>query len=165
MEFKDIPWFEWLYKITNCWIVKAIKRQWTDGRINIWYITKNWYKIYNLFKNWKQYKFKAHRLVLLTFIWASKLIVNHKDWNKLNNNIDNLEYCTYSENNKHAYKIWLRKKRFWKDNIRSIQVTNWFNFWDSINLASKELWLDPSSITKCCKWKLKTCGWFNWKYI
>jgi hypothetical protein len=48
--------------------------------------------------------FKVHRLVAIHFIEnPNKLnIVNHKDGNKLNNNVENLEWCDYSHNNRHA---------------------------------------------------------------
>ena len=45
---------------------------------------------------------KVHRLVLLAFIGPSHLEVNHKDGDKENNNLNNLEYCTHSENHIHA---------------------------------------------------------------
>lgn len=39
---------------------------------------------------------------MLTFVGPSNLEVNHKDGNKLNNNLSNLEYCTSKENMSHA---------------------------------------------------------------
>ena len=49
---------------------------------------------------------RAHRLVALAFIpnIDNKLTVNHKDHNKLNNNVDNLEWSTHSEQNFHKRK-------------------------------------------------------------
>jgi len=68
-------------------------------------------------KNWRGYlqiciswvNKSVHRLVAIAFYWEDKRTVNHKDWNKENNNISNLEYLTMSENVKHAFKNWLRK--------------------------------------------------------
>ena len=50
-----------------------------------------------------------HRLVLEAFIGPSDLDVNHKDGNKLNNNLSNLEYVTRSDNAKHAFRLGLQK--------------------------------------------------------
>ena len=51
----------------------------------------------------------VHRLVLSSFKDKSNLFVNHIDGNKSNNNLENLEWVTRSENQKHAYKIGLQK--------------------------------------------------------
>lgn len=55
---------------------------------------------------------RVHRIIATCFIENQKKLpcVNHKDGNKLNNNVSNLEWCTYSENTLHAYKAGLEKK-------------------------------------------------------
>lgn len=54
----------------------------------------------------------VHRLSALTFLMHPKdtdhLVVNHKDGNPKNNNVSNLEWTTYAENNRHAFQTGLR---------------------------------------------------------
>lgn len=51
----------------------------------------------------------AHRLVMLVFVGPSDLDVNHKDGDKLNNHLDNLEYVTPKENIRHAIDVLGKK--------------------------------------------------------
>lgn len=80
-------------------------------------IGENGYLYYRLSKNNKKKMFYAHRLVAKNFIDNphNYEVVNHIDGNKLNNNVTNLEWVTYSENTKHAHDNNLinfpRKKR------------------------------------------------------
>lgn len=76
-------------------------------------IGENGYKYYRLSKDNKKKMFYAHRLVAEYFLENKNNlpVVNHKDGNKLNNNIDNLEWASYSENTQHAYENKLIKER------------------------------------------------------
>lgn len=69
-------------------------------------------KVYNGYLNvsLKGTGFAVHRLMVLTFLdqHPDKPIVNHKDGNKLNNQLDNLEWCDYTDNIVHAFKTGLR---------------------------------------------------------
>ena len=62
----------------------------------------------------KKQTFRVHRLVLMAFNpieGLENLEVNHKDGNKKNNDLSNLEWCTSSENKQHAFKMGLMKPR------------------------------------------------------
>jgi len=55
-------------------------------------------------------KVKVHRLVMSAFFGDdSDLVVNHKDGNRSNNNLENLEFCTHAQNSKHASLTGLQK--------------------------------------------------------
>jgi hypothetical protein len=54
---------------------------------------------------------KMHRLVLYAFLGDSELQVNHKNGVKSDNKLSNLEYCTKSENLKHAYRIGIASNK------------------------------------------------------
>lgn len=55
----------------------------------------------------KPTRYTQHRFIAEAFHGLSDLIVNHKDGNKQNNRADNLEWCTYSQNVKHAFDTGL----------------------------------------------------------
>lgn len=73
------------------------------------------YQIINLSKlDGKKRTFRVHRLVMMAFNPVEnmdELEVNHLDGNKKNNKLENLEWCTASENQKHAFKTGLQKAR------------------------------------------------------
>lgn len=79
-------------------------------------------------KNNKTYGKYIHQIVAETFIPKPDLdknyIVNHKDGDKLNNHIGNLEWVTYSENNQHAYdnSLKARGEGFYSSKLRESDV-------------------------------------------
>ena len=89
----------------NC---KQIKRK---GRVLKQY--KENYCSITINENGKIKKKLVHRLVASAFIPnpQNKPCINHKDGNKYNNNIDNLEWCTIQENTKHAYDKGLQNNK------------------------------------------------------
>lgn len=70
---------------------------------------------------------KVHKLVAETFVPNPNnyKIINHKDGNSLNNHIDNLEWCTMSDNLQHAYIMKLKKSKI--HNMDRQQVVNMLN--------------------------------------
>lgn len=114
-EWRDIPNYEEYYQINKEGVVKSLKRiifrkdntiQTFKSRILKQYISSNGYKSVSLTKNGTTRMFNIHSLLVLSFInkdyIVQKLVVNHKDGNKLNNDFSNLEIVTSSQNNQHS---------------------------------------------------------------
>lgn len=104
-------------------------------------------------KNGKRKHEFIHRLVALAFLDNSigYPVVNHKDENKVNNCVDNLEWCSVSYNN-----IYSKGK--------AIVCVETNKVYECSQTAARELNIDGSSIRKCCKGQLKTCGGYHWEY-
>lgn len=66
------------------------------------------YRAVSICVNGKETTALVHRLIMAAFNGESKLQVNHINGNKSDNRLENLEYCTCSENHKHAYRVGLK---------------------------------------------------------
>lgn len=110
--WKDIKNYEGLYQISNFGNVKSLARSIDCGKFirnvkeKLLKQSKNssGYLHVTFSKNNKLKTFTVHKLIMNTFIGDSNLTINHKDCNKENNNINNLEYITNEDNLKHAHK-------------------------------------------------------------
>ena len=102
--FKDINGYKGIYQISNLGNVKSLK--YGKTRLLKKYLSKGYYRVSLSFKG-NVTRPVTHRLVAENFIpnYKNKPCVNHIDGNKENNHISNLEWCTYSENEIHSYKI------------------------------------------------------------
>lgn len=112
-EWKDVPGYEGRYQVSIFGQVKSydmmVKSVYGSsrkmkGRIRKQHVANSGYKFVMLYKDTKPSTQYLHRLVALTFIPKvnGKEYVNHKDGNKLNNHVDNLEWCDCFENMRHA---------------------------------------------------------------
>jgi len=120
--WKDVKGYEGIYQISNKGRIKKVN---TDNILKPSLAGKGYFRI-GLRKDKKPKYYYIHRLVAEAFIpnVDNKEFVNHKDLNKLNNNVDNLEWCTPKENNNyrgHQLKrnisttIWYLKKKYPKE--------------------------------------------------
>lgn len=111
-------------------------------------------------------KYALHRLIALTFIEnpENKPIVNHIDGNKLNNQLDNLNWVTCSENNIHAHKIGLNKGNK-REIIQYDLEMNQIQKFDTIKEASKKLSISLSCIKDVLKRKQNSTKGFIFKYL
>lgn len=119
--WKPVEDYEDLYMVSNTGLVKRLKKSiiFYTGSIKVYtekvlygYENKvDGYVYYGLTKDDKQRKFKIHRLVAKAFIPnpENKPQVNHINGIKTDNRVENLEWCTSSENHQHAWDIGLKK--------------------------------------------------------
>lgn len=118
--WKDIHGYEGIYQVSNTGKVKKLYREWfgrngglrtSEERIFTPHYSKFGYNHHCLIKAGKTKDVRVCRLVALAFIPnpENKPFVNHKDGNKANDHVDNLEWNTHSENDLHAFRIGLRK--------------------------------------------------------
>lgn len=145
-------------------------------------LNKNGYLRVYLSKNGKVSKKYVHRLVAETYIPNPENLpqINHKDGNKLNNNANNLEWCTAKENINHSFAKGLsyvpkgEKNPLYgrydinanrhKEIIQYDLYNNFIKKWNSIAEASRKLKISYNGIRNCCIKKTKKFGGYVWKY-
>lgn len=170
--WKDIEEYEGLYQISNLGRVRSLNhfrenRQGgyeQKGRIRKIYNSKT-YSYIRLSKNGKTKTYTIHKLVANVFLEKvkGKKYINHIDGNKHNNKINNLEWCTSSENQKHALTTGLRNK-----NARAIKIMQCtiegktIKIWESLMEASRKTGIKEGAISNCINQKGKTAGGYKW---
>ena len=182
--WKDIPEYEGLYQASSLGNIRSIDRIIYDknlkrsrnfkGKILKQNIRNDGYLFVNLSKNGINKVVKIHRIIAKTFIKNSNnyKCINHINGNKQDNNINNLEWCTYSHNIKEAYKLGLKKPISIKGGKNKCSKivnqydldNNFIKKWYCIKDASKKLKIKDSNISLCCKGKRNKAGGYIWKY-
>ena len=116
MIWKDIKGYEGMYQVSDQGDIKSL-RKWSgtcyrkERILSKNRLTKDGYHRVSLAKDGKYKDFSVHRLVAQAFIPnpENKLTVNHKNGDKLDNRVENLEWATREENMQHAYDNGLKK--------------------------------------------------------
>jgi len=105
-EVKPVPGYEGKYSVDDTGVVYTARRRGTSGGILPQRLNSSGYYRVDLQDGNKKRSVFVHRIVAKAFIVRKpgRDYINHKDGNKLNNHVDNLEWCTRSENIVHAYK-------------------------------------------------------------
>lgn len=166
--WKDILGYEGLYQVSNFGRVKSFK--FGKERILKPGTNKYGYLIVILCKNGKVKHFYVHRLVAEAFIPNphNYPCVNHKDECKTNNNVTNLEFCTYTYNNNYGTKIERISKnrdtsKYFKPILQYTLDGVFVREWKSIAEAGRN-GFNQGHITDCCRGVRKTHKGFIFKY-
>lgn len=180
-EWKDVVGYEKCYQISSWGRIKRTGnyrnqyKSWVSNKILTLKTHTNGYKTIILSKNNNKATKYVHRLVAIAFIENPNSYeeINHKDGDKTNNNINNLEWCNKSMNTKHAYDNNLRKitgnvitgrKRVAQISCLTSEV---LKIHDSIGDAARYILGSSTSISNICNGKngrkkldiYKGCRW------
>lgn len=105
--WRDIENYESLYQVSNLGRIKSLPKFHQGERLLKGRVDKSGYLYIGLIKDKTKKSYKIHRLVAKSFLENinNHPCVNHKDENKLNNNVDNLEWCSVAYNNSYGTRL------------------------------------------------------------
>ena len=171
--WSDIVGYEQLYQISNFGTVKSlsnnkIKKEKILKQVK----TTNGYLFVNLCKNGKRKFYQIHRLVAQAFLPnpENKPCIDHINTNKTDNRVCNLRWVTAKENMNNPLSIDKLKNKLGIKHHNSkpvLQLTltgELIKKWNSIRDVERELGINQSNISKCCKGDVKSAGKFKWQY-
>lgn len=170
-EWKPVVGYEGLYEVSNYGRVKSLERLELCG--NKWFrkrkekllqqcAKENDYLIVTLCNSTGHKMFYVHRLVAMAFIPNPNNLpqVNHKDEDKTNNHVDNLEWCTARYNSTYGTHV---KRVAEKQSIKVRCIENGIVY-DSGKEAARQLNINDGKILKCCSGKSKQTYGYHFEY-
>lgn len=167
--WKDIKGYEGCYQVSNLGRVKSVERITTRGnhlseKVMKTCTDKGGYPFISLWKDGKKKNFKIHRLVIENFNPISGmeyLDCNHKDENKFNNNIENLEWLTRKENLNYG----LHNKKIADAHSVPILCVELNKVFDSIRAAATEFNHSRANIWRVLDNPNRTACGYHWRYM
>lgn len=121
MEWRPVVGFESTYEVSSCGQVRSLDRLvrqshpgstktrlWKGKQLKQTVAATRGYAQVSLSLDGKAHKVYVHRLVAEAWLTGRNETVNHKDGNKLNNNVTNLEWVSHSDNLRHAFATGLK---------------------------------------------------------
>lgn len=181
--WKDIKGYEGLYQVSNIGNVKSVSRKkksrWgsehlSKERLLTLSNTLYGYLRVTLYKKSNRKSFLVHRLVIENFSnEIPKEAVNHINEIKTDNRVENLEYMTRAENNRHGTRgERISKSSKGTTNRREKQKVMLSNkdgsfrvIYESLSEAHRRTKINRTSITRACQRKNGKAGGYYWQYV
>lgn len=158
--WKDIPEYS-NYQISSLGNVRSNK--YGDWRLLKPALDGAGYLIVYLRKDKKSIRFHVHRLVAQVFVNGDGSDVNHKNGTKTDNRADNLEWCSRSENMKHAIRVLGlgKTRKIAQYDRRGNYIKTWANAYE----AQEKLGINHGNINSCVNKHRKTAGGYRWEAV
>ena len=158
--WKDIPEYS-NYQISSLGNVRSNK--YSDWRLLKPAVDGAGYLTVYLRKNNKSVRHHVHRLVAQAFIEGNDTDVNHINGVKTDNRADNLEWCSRSDNIKHATRILGigKTRKIAQYDRRGNYIKTWANAYE----AQEKLGINHGNINLCVNKRRKTAGGYRWEAV
>lgn len=173
--WRSVVGYEGLYEVSTDGRVRTVEHI-TNGRtitpteLAIRIYKSQRYARVRLYRGGKSKDCMVHRLVAEAFIPNpdNKPQVNHINGDRSNNRVENLEWCTASENQRHAFRAGLKDIEdtitHTRKKVRQIDADgNVVKIWRSMSDAARELGLHVSNISHCCSGRIGSTGGYSWE--
>lgn len=158
-QWRHIKGYEGLYLISDFGSVYGL----TKRKMLMPYLNNRGYLKVDLYKGGKREKKFIHRLVAETYLPNPNnlLEVNHKDENKKNNHVSNLEFC----DRKYNLEYGTARERAGAKHRKAVICVETKKVFKSITEASQETGICLPCISLCCRGKQDTASGFHWQFI
>lgn len=185
--WKDIPGYEGLYKVSNLGRVKNLKENTYIGCDNgKGYMIATIRNSDNERKNVKIHKIVAEIFIPYTGLNPDgtpingRIEVNHKDKNKTNNAVDNLEWCDSKYNNRYCNRLadvskklsgkgnpMYNKKGSLNHKSKRVKCIETGKVYDCCRIAAEEIEISSSMIARAANKNsvVKSAGGYHWEYV
>ena len=162
--WKDIKGFEGHYQVSDKGRVRSLK--YGKERILKPERTHNGYLRVGLLKNRNRKMFMVHRLVGQAFLSNSHNLpqINHKDEDKTNNRVENLEWCDGKYNMNYGTRTQRVTEKVSKPVLQYSKDGEFIREWKSTHTVERNLGYSKGNISSCCTGKLKWIYGFIWNY-
>lgn len=166
--WKDIAGFEGSYQINKKGEVRSLKKGF-EGKIIKYRKMRDGYYYYRLRKDEKNWLIAMHRLIAMTFIPNPDSLpqVNHKDENKLNNEITNLEWCSRKYNINYGTGHARSTKKIIAMRAKKVRCIETGEIFESINAAARYVNDYVATLSHVCNKdpSFYTAGGYRWEFV
>lgn len=160
--WKPVQGYEDSYLVSNLGNIRGLKR---NKILKVRKSTRGYGQV-NLSKRSVMKTHRVHQLVATHFLPNPLNLpeINHLNEDKLDNRVENLEWCTRSHNVNYGNRTEKQKAKVSVPVVQFSLSGDQIAVYPSMIQAARELKLSHSSISECCSGKRKTLGGYMWKY-